>query len=168
MNGFEVKALKYYPDHEGVMVPYGNLHYQNKKVGEFRASSWGGPMQYNHSHKTISESEVRKKLSEIVELLGWDPFYDEFDLLMEELIAFKEMQTDFKKKAKEGKYLVLLSSDCSIDPLSEDPDLMEDVIYEVNVNITEEKEMEMHKELKEKYTGKKLTSFKTLDDFNIL
>jgi len=25
MNGFEVKALKYYPDHEGVMVPYGTI-----------------------------------------------------------------------------------------------------------------------------------------------
>ena len=41
VNNVQLKAIRFYTDHEGMAVPYGNIYFKNKKVGTFRTDAWG-------------------------------------------------------------------------------------------------------------------------------
>lgn len=115
IKGFEVKALKYQLSHDKILVPYGNLYYKNRKVGEVVDDTWGGPMMYNHTSKAMSEKAVMEKILSIATDLGWHDDYKEFSLVMDELIRFKELESDFKKAQKKNEILIVSSMDKTLN-----------------------------------------------------
>lgn len=166
INNLEVKAVKYYPDHEGAMIPYGNLYYKNKKVGGFKYDSWGGPMMYDHTHKTISEEEVSKALHGIVEEMGWHKFYDSTEILIEELIELKEMEREFKKAQKQGRILLVHHQDRYQDPFKELSTILPTSMYTIGEKASKEDIDRITKEIIEENGGRgAVTVYRTLDDF---
>lgn len=164
MNGLEVKGVKFYPDHEGAMIPYGNIYFKGKKVAAFREDAWGGPIVIDFTHKTISQQEVEDAFHGIVKKLGWDDFYDSIDILVEELIELKEYESIFKKQQKDNRILILIREDYTVN---RSVNAMFPATYYNPKNPTEA-EIKMYAEkLKEKYPKGVIHVFRTLDDFNL-
>lgn len=165
IKGYEVKGVKLFPDHEGAMIPYGNLYFKNKKVGEFRADSWGGPMIYDHTSKTISEEEVVKGVLSIPEQLGWDSFYKNFDIIIEELVNFKEDEKKFKKLQKKDKYLCIYEQDRT---KSFGTSFVPCVHYSIPSVLDFEEQIKKVQEIEqEKHPGGVVRAYRTLEDFII-
>ncbi len=166
MNGLEVKGVKFYPDHEGAMIPYGNIYLNGKKVGAFRTDSWGGPMQYDHTHKTITEKEVVDAFHGIVKKLGWNDFYDDMDILVEELVELKEYESIFKKLQKAGRIMILIRVDNSLDPMKDSHNRFNGAYYSPK-NPSEQEIKKYADKLKEDHPTGVVQVFRTLDDFNL-
>lgn len=166
INGLEVKEIKYYPDHEGSMIPYGNIYFKGKRVGSFKYDDWGGPMHYTHTHKTISKKEVMEAFHQIVPKLGWNEFYDSFDILVEELIFLKEIESEFKKSQKKDRFILVVKDDYYKKPSFDV--VFQPRIYEIPNQVTDEGLDRAINELLEKYGSDKVVHvFRSLEDFNL-
>jgi|SRR5690625_170436 len=164
INQFEVKALKYYPDHEGMSVPYGNLYYKNSKMGEFQADAWAGPMGYTHTSKKVSEEEMMKELKSIQTKNGWDDFFGSFDILLDVLIDFKEDETAFKKLQKKNSIYLKLDVDMTKEP---GQIFIHPSGYSISENATEEDISKAVEEIKGDKENVQVTVYRSLDDFNM-
>ena len=65
-----IKSLKYFPDHEGYMIPQGNIYLNNKKVGSFIADSWGGETMFHFSNADVRK-EVEKAMETDLKKIGF-------------------------------------------------------------------------------------------------
>lgn len=169
INNLEVKGVKLYPDHEGAMIPYGNIYFKGKRVASFRTDSWGGPMAYEHTHKTITEKEVLDAFAEIPEKLGWDEFYNSIEILVGELIELKELESEFKKAQKREQILIVSKCDNSIDPFKEMKNLsLPTTGYFISESATQSEMDKFTKEIvEEKNEVGIITVYRSLNDFII-
>lgn len=168
INELEVKSVKFFPDHEGATIPYGNLYYKGKKVGEFRYDSWGGPMMYTHTSKVFSEDEVMAATLEIPDKYKWNSWYKNFDLLIEELVNFKSTESEFKKDQKKGNITLTFDWDKSLEPFKDDKPMIVYREFTIVQAITEAELIKFEQELKEKYGNDGvLKVYRSLDDFKI-
>lgn len=164
IRGFEVKNVKYVKDHEGAMIPYGSLYVHRQKVGEFYADTWGGPMRYEHTSDTISKEDVIEGVLAIPEKMGWDSFYQDFDILIEELIHLKDDEKRFKQLQKENKYLCVYEADKSL-PFSATPYVL-CVQYAIPAECNVKEEVaNIQQEATQQYPGGVLQFYQTLNDF---
>lgn len=89
-----IKSLKFYPDHEGCFVPYGNIYFKDKKVGNFRDDGWGGCIDFNFIN-IESENLVKKEVSNILKNLGFrSPKDASFKPLMADMEEYINLITD--------------------------------------------------------------------------
>lgn len=65
-----IKSLKYFPDHEGFLIPQGNIYLNNKKVGSFISDSWGGETMFHFSNAEIRK-EVEKQMESDLKKIGF-------------------------------------------------------------------------------------------------
>lgn len=164
---FEVKGVKYYPDHGGDKVPYRSLYYKGKRLGAFRMDAWGGPMAYDHFSKNISKEDLFNELLKIPKHLGWHEFYESYDIIIENLVELKEWEGHCKKLRKKGKILVLLKENYARDPLKHLESRIPSIGFEVDENITEDELEQFTRQLKEKYGDGEIRIFRNLEDFNL-
>ncbi|USK62248.1 hypothetical protein [Peribacillus asahii] len=166
INGLEVKGVKYFPDHDGALIPYGNLYLNGKKVGSFRDDSWGGPMQYDHTHKTITEDEILKVCEKIYARFNWHEFYHDFPLLIHHLIGFKELESQFKKALKQERVLLSYEADKTQDPMKTRLMFVDKAFYALP-NMTQKQLKEFEEEQQEKQSGGKMVVYRSLEDFKL-
>lgn len=164
INGLEVKGVKYYPDHDGASVPYGSVYLSGKKVGTFRTDAWGGPMDYSHSSKVTTEEDIKNVAKEIYTKCNWHEFYHSFELLIDHLISFKDLEGVFKKRQKQGRLLLAYEEDMSQVPMKRRL-MFQNGGYHIHPETPEEKINELENKLKEKQSGGKMVIYRSLEDF---
>lgn len=159
INGFEVKGVKTFSSLEGP-ISQGKLYFKGKRVGEFETDNHGGPMNYYHDNKNISEKEVLAAFNEIPEKYGWTSLYSDMDVIIEELIQLKQFESIFKK-GKDGVLIV-----CDIDKTKDFETLFNPAYYLLKKGHEPVIETYVNK-LKKDYPKGNVTIYKSLDDFNI-
>lgn len=116
----------------------------------------------------ITEAEIREKLSEIVTKMGWDEFYNSFDILIGELIELKELEIQFKKLKKKEEILIVHQEDKSQHPFKNSSTVLPLTVYAVSNNATVEDIERFTKEILEENNGKGVVNvYRTIDDFNL-
>ncbi|KTF59729.1 MULTISPECIES: hypothetical protein [Bacillus amyloliquefaciens group] len=124
LNGLEIRGVKKRVGHEGEDLPYGNVHYLGKCVGYFELLDWGAGFTYTHTSEVIDEDKIIMAATKVQELMGWHEKYKELemvDVVLNELITFKDEEMEFKKAIKKGCYFVTTYEDMSLDPYDHRP-----------------------------------------------
>lgn len=100
--------------------------------------------------------------------MGWDEFYNSFDILIGELIELKELETQFKKLKKKEEILIVHQEDESQHPFKNSSTVLPLTVYAVSNNATVEDIERFTKEILEENNGKGVVNvYRTIDDFNL-
>lgn len=101
INGVEIKNLKGFKGHDGESLYQGTIYLNGEKLGFWSQDSWGGCDMYDFDTSPLKKAVTDFQQS-FPDSFPLKTFFTEPDVLLAEIIFWKDLEKTFKKYQKDG------------------------------------------------------------------